>query len=357
MPPRLALWLLLASSGCAAAGREVFAFTAKIYNASADDYLLWDWSKVTTVCVWHSFVGNGSIIKYAKARGVNVVVGGIDPHKDQLLNTSYIDQWVADTSKLVSTLGVDGVNLDIEGEGAHPASKQAITNVTCAIRAALGASKSVSFDIAVYPNLTASGYDFLAISRCVDFLVPMVYDMTGSTSPGHATASANSHLYAVAECVRQYHALGIAASQLVLAFPWYGYSFPCLNTTKQATGEPCKLIHQGVLGEWQRGFGTIVDTVARAPLASMYWDEATSTPWTEVVDPDAPAAPVPGQRGRVSQIWFDDARSLALKYEMALTHGARGVGIWTADAFHRTGADGSKRAASIMWGAVPPSDS
>ena len=137
----------------------------------------------------------------------------------------------------------------------------------------------------------------------------MVYDMTASTSPGHATASANSPLYAIAECVRQYRALGVAPSQLVLAFPWYGYDFPCANTTRQAAGEPCKLIEHGAhIGGWERGFGTVVDTVKRAPLASMYWDDRTSTPWTEYVNPDAPAAPKPGERGQISQLWFDDAR-------------------------------------------------
>ena len=60
------------------------------------------------------------------------------------------------------------------------------------------------------------GYDFLGLSRCVDFVVPMVYDMTGLTAPGHPTASANSPLGAVSESVRQYLRLGILPSQLVL---------------------------------------------------------------------------------------------------------------------------------------------
>ena len=51
---------------------EVFVFSAKIYNATAADYLLWDWTRLTTVCVWHSFIGDGSLIKYAKSKGVKV---------------------------------------------------------------------------------------------------------------------------------------------------------------------------------------------------------------------------------------------------------------------------------------------
>ena len=87
-------------------------------------------------------------------------------------------------------------------------------------------------------------------------------------------------------------------------------------------------------GPWQKGYGTIVGTVARAPLSSVHWDEATSTPWTEYVDPHAPAAPAPGERGQISQLWFDDARSLALKYDAAAAEGVRGIAMWTADAFH-----------------------
>jgi hypothetical protein len=337
-------------------GNEVFAWTSHIYNASVTDYQLWDWSKITTVCVKRAIHNTREVIAHAKAQGVRSVVGDVDPDQTQLLNRSYIAQWVLSVQATVHELGVYGVNLDIEGATASPATRQAITNATCALRAALGNAFQISFDVNVLPNRNnlTSRYDFRGLARCVDFLVPMVYDLAFANS--HPTACANSPLPAIAESVRQYGALGVAPSQLVMAFPWYGFDYACVNTTLRAQGQPCTLIMDGHarFGHWQVGYGSIIATVARARQTSVYWDNATSTPWIEYVDPHAPAAPGPGVRGRISQLWFDDARSLALKYKAATAEGVRGFAIWTADAFHDgRSADHNKAAAAALWGAVP----
>jgi hypothetical protein len=334
---------------------EVFAFTGKYYNAAPSDYLLWDWDKLTTVCVYGLGVPDAAaVVAKARESRVKVVVGGVDPEKAQLLNASYQRRWVAETAALVEEQDYDGVNLDIES-AKGPEAKRAITALTCALRAALPKTKSMSFDLAAYPNTTLSGYDFSGLADCLDYLIPMVYDMTALTSPGHATASSNSPLFAVAESVRQYGQLGIAPAQLVLAFPWYGYSFPCAAaTTVPNAGVACRLISKGVLGEWERGYGTALDTLLQHNRTGPHrWDQASSTPWLEYVDTSAPTNPPPGVRGRISQYWYDDARSLGLKYVAAKSLGVRGLAVWTADAFHREDPSASKAAATALWGALP----
>eukprot|EP01051_Picozoa_sp_SAG22_P009718 SAG22_NODE_830_length_6941_cov_2.114294_4_plen_1368_part_00 len=333
---------------------EVFAFTGKYYNAAPSDYLLWDWGKLTTVCVYGLGVPDAAaVVAKARESRVKVVVGGIDPEKAQLLNASYQRRWVAETVTLVEKQDYDGVNLDIES-AKGPEAKRAITALTCALRAALPKTKSLSFDLAAYPNTTLSGYDFSGLAACLDYLIPMVYDMTALTSPGHATASSNSPLFAVAESVRQYGQLGIAPAQLVLAFPWYGYSFPCAATTVPNAGVACRLIPKGVLGEWERGYGTALDALLQHNSTGPHrWDQASSTPWLEYIDTSAPTNPPPGVRGRISQYWYDDARSLGLKYAAAKSLGVRGLAVWTADAFHREDPSTSKAAAAALWGALP----
>ena len=141
--------------------------------------------------------------------------------------------------------------MDIEGEGGHPEVKAAITALTCGVKAALTAAGAgiVTFDLAVYPDDTAKGYDFPALAKCLDYLVPMAYDMTD-----HKVQS-NCPLGAVAKSVAQYKALGIPASQLVIAFPWYGYDFPCAPGTRQGTGAKCKLSQPTPrhIGMWESG--------------------------------------------------------------------------------------------------------
>ena len=67
------------------------------------------------------------------------------------------------------------------------------------------------------------------------------------------------------------------------------------------------------------------------------WDSATLTPWYKYSDPTR------------SYLWwegyFDDARSLALKYELVHTHRLRGVLIWMLNGCTRT-------EAPTMWQAL-----
>ena len=208
----------------APATSEVFVFHAEIYNASQSDWRMWDWDKVTTVAVWRRILaGDTELVPYAHAHGAKVLLGGIDMDESQLTNATARAAWIANIVKEVQAAGVDGINMDIEHANAHPETKSAITALTCGVKAALVAAGAgiVTFDLAVYPDDTAKGYDFPALAKCLDYLVPMAYDMTGHK------VEANSPLGAVEKSVQQYAALGVPASKLVLAFPWYGYDFPC----------------------------------------------------------------------------------------------------------------------------------
>ena len=57
--------------------------------------------------------------------------------------------------------------------------------------------------------------------------------------------------------------------------------------------------------------------------------------------------------GSIHQCWYDDPRSLALKYAAAAERGARGVAFWTGDSFHRANGTKSAGAAKDMWAVVP----
>jgi len=79
---------------------------------------------------------------------------------------------------------------------------------------------------------------------------------------------------------------------------------------------------------------------------SLKWDESTQSPFFNFVV----------NSSKVHQVWFDDARSSALKYGVAKQMGLRGVGPYTWSDLDADGSvTGNPRAAAeskSMWGAL-----
>ncbi len=184
--------------------------------------------------------------------------------------------------------------------------------------------------------------------------------------------------------------LGISASKLVLAFPWYGYKRPCataasngngaadrdghgasvpeLQKTKRKSkiynnnnggdddptkGGPCRVVGGAV----SMGYPEIAAILARGAAAGVIggrqWAKNASAPYIIINSTGsasaaaAAAAAVASTRGTVAhthssdssnsrsqagvfRIDYDDSQSLRLKYAYALQAGARGVGMWHA---------------------------
>ena len=99
----------------------------------------------------------------------------------------------------------------------------------------------------------------------------------------------------------------------------------------------------------QQGYGQMLDLFDAAEQSGTgqrgvthYWDKESSTPWAEFWNASSP--------DRIVQAWYDNPRSLNLKYKAAEAHGYGGVAIWTADGFHRSaGGAASRAAAAVLW--------
>lgn len=330
---------------CGAQVTEVFVFHSNNYNEAAGDYKLWDWSKVTTVAVWRDrLLEEPDIVPFARARGARVVLGGFGMNAEQFSNASARTAYIGAVVNLTSAFSLDGFNVDIEGN--TPEHRDAVTALTCDLKAALGSASILTFDLGVAPKFQTERYDFAGLSVCLDYIVPMIYDMVGGwpkLSPGP-----NSPLGAVRTCVQQYSELGIRPSQLILGFPWYGYDFPCVAGTHTGSGGACVMAQPPPpFLQLEAGYGTILDTWeqhgASVAGAGISWDNTSSTPWFEYAAMD----------GSIHQCWYDDPRSLALKYTAAAERSVRGVAFWTGDSFHRANGTKSARAAKDMWAVVP----
>lgn len=303
--------------------RQILAF----HTSGGSHWMDYDWTQVTTVTAFGTL--DPALLCYAHARGVRVTLGtGYD--KAQLGNATARSEFADQLVEVVKTAGVDGINLDIEGNRANRDDLTAlVAGVRAAFEAAFSTHTQITFDTSVNPRYSAVGYDYAALIQHLDFFMVMAYDMCWGTS----VARANCPLPTVKALMAEYLAPpnNIAPSQLVLGLPWYGYKFPC-NTTSG----PCEWTVPFGGGSWQIGYGNAMAQF-EASGAVMQWDAGTTTPYFSYMD-----------GARRYQIWLDNPESLAVKYGYAGGQGFLGVGFWTADELNYANASQS----AAMWDAL-----
>jgi spore germination protein YaaH len=159
---------------------------------------------------------------------------------------------------------------------------------------------------------------------------------------------ANAPLPAILDGVtRQYPALGISPSRLVVALPWYAYVFRCSTTT---IGTNCSLPagakHNRTVWEmsyFQLGYGEVLDLHASVGAPPVTYDQTSVFKWFDYVNASTK------QRHRVS---YDDADTLLVKYKALLQVGVAGVGAWTIAATQRKTEVATEAASHQMWAAV-----
>jgi di-N-acetylchitobiase len=294
--------------------REVFAFCTSCTVALLGKHL----DIITTVAAFGHHPPDPDLVTLAHKQGVCVVVG-CDFDKTQLANATARTAWIGDQVANVKSLGIDGLNLDIEG---NTANRDGLTALVTELRAALTAASpeyQLSFDLGIGPKGQASGYDHLALSRQMNFTVPMAYDECWGTKQ----ATANSPIDRLKLGMDDYSSLGVPASKLVLGLPWYGWDFPCT----EASGDVCSV--DPPAGKPWYGYATQVGYTDVLKLAN----NSSLRPTTAVLDTESMTqhfdyVATSGQR---HQVWYDDPTTLATKYEAVATKGGLGVAMWTAN--------------------------
>ena len=198
--------------------REVFAFCTSCSVALFRQRL----DVVTTIASFGTPEAALVALAHSHSPPVRVVVGA-DFDKSQLANATTRAVWIAEKVNMVTNLNLDGLNLDIEGNSAN---LDALTQLVAALRLALTAANpayQLTFDLGISPDGQSAGYDHLALSKHINFTVPMVYDECWGTR----TASANSPVARLVQGMKEYGAISVDAGALVMGLPWYGWDFPC----------------------------------------------------------------------------------------------------------------------------------
>lgn len=146
------------------------------------------------------------------------------------------------------------------------------------------------------------GHDYAAIGAAVDKVLLMTYEWGYTYSEPMAVAPIGS-----VERVIQYAVTRIPPSKIFMGIPTYGYDWPLpyvKGMTKAMSLSPVRAL------QIAERYGAVIN-----------YDETAQTPWFEYQDED----------GVRHEVWFEDARSITVKYDLADRYNLFGFGYWSLD--------------------------
>lgn len=324
--------------------KEVFVFAVSNKN-----FKMYDWTKITTVVMVGFY--DAEMMCYAHKNGAKAVKIANFPVAN-LTRQSDIAQWVDDQISYVFNHYLDGVNVDFES----PIPKDNET-LLIGLRNMVGlmqvlfieagmSSAQITFDVPWSPDcIDGRCYDVYTLSKITNFLFVMSYDEQSQIF-GECKAGANSGINKTMKGLERFQAVGVPPGNLVLGVPWYGYMYPCVNLT----GNDCFIKHipfRGVncsdAAGTEKDYNTVMKYLAMSK-SGMQWSEQDQSPFFNYQDPATKT---------MYQFWYDNPKSLKLKYNLVNKYGLHGVGMWNADTLDYSDTPQGKKQREDMWGALP----
>ena len=215
------------------------------------------------------------------------------------------EELIEEILQAVEEKGYQGVDVDFEFLLGRDA--QAYARFLSRLRQAL-IPKGLPLTAALAPKTSDDqmgrvyeGHDYRLIAQAVDYALLMTYDWGYPAGPPMAVAP----LPQVRQVV-EYARTRFSPSQLLLGIPLYGYDWTLpIREGRQAVSVGCQ---QAVRLAWDR-------------RAAIRYDEQAQAPWMRYAD----------SAGAQHEVWFEDARSVQAKLNLALEYGLRGVSFWNLD--------------------------
>ena len=207
--------------------------------------------------------------------------------------------------RTVDRKGYQGVDVDFEYVRAEDAERYA--GFLARLRQGL-IPRGLPLIAALAPKISAGqpgrlyeGIDYHLIAQSVDFALLMTYEWGNQSSPPMAVAPLPQVRQVVEYALSEFH-----PSQLYLGVPNYGYDW----TLPYRPGSRAKSLSnvEAVRLAWNRH-------------AAIRYDEQAQSPWFRYVD----------DRGAEHEVWFEDARSIKAKLNLAFDYSLYGVGYWNLD--------------------------
>ncbi|HYH04182.1 MAG TPA: glycosyl hydrolase family 18 protein, partial [Bacillota bacterium] len=217
-------------------------------------------------------------------------------------NDTIRQQVIANTLSLLRQYGMAGVNVDFEN--MYPEDRPLYTNFIQELAAALRpqgflTTIAVAPKYADLPNAPWVGaFDYAALGAAVDFIFLMTYEWGWVGGPPMAIAPLNQ-----VRRVIQYAASLVPPNKLIQGVPLYAYNWVLPDTPQnQAAALTIPAVY-----DLAYRYGAVIN-----------YDPTAQSPWFRYTD----------EAGVQHEVWFEDARSVQAKYQLASEFNLRGVGFW-----------------------------
>jgi spore germination protein YaaH len=335
--------------------REVFGFA--LASSLADPtvgYPSWNFSLLSTVAFFGLHINDDgtiasdaglttwnsssltNLVTIAHASGTKVVVTIIEqdfasgtPHMcAALANRATV---VSQTVAQVSAKGVDGVNIDFEGlNGTCPNGQTArsmMSDLATQLRAALPTGSYLSVDTYASSASDSLGFfDVPGLNASVDSFFVMAYDLEYSNYSRPPTSCATFCLGPTAPLAGYYYndtttaaqySSAVGASKVILGVPYYGRKSCVSAATPNATPTGTVTADTYLSASTETSSSEVqagtyaIHHDANDPSGQERWDTWYNT-----------------TLNCTRELYWDDAISLGLKYDLVNNDGLRGVGIW-----------------------------
>jgi GH18 family chitinase len=328
--------------------REVFGF-APYWNLNL--YREWNYRLLSTIAYFGldvndngTFANQGGgwvgwnsadltgMINAAHGAGDRVVVV-IKDFRDASINnvvaTGARQILIQNTIAAIASNNLDGVNVDFEGVESplFPDLQIGITTLMTELSLAVHTrwpQAEVSIDTyAGSASWDGGVFKIGDLAPVVDAMFVMAYDSVFSNMPGQAGPQSPMTGWTYNDTVDIAQYLTKApASKIILGVPYYGYKWSTQNgnpnswATSGATAE----VYSDVV--WELNCGHLALTRG--------WDAYGQSPWVSWWSaPPGVFDPCGGNLGSPRELYYDDATSLGIKYDLVNSTNIRGTGMWT----------------------------
>ena len=223
-------------------------------------------------------------------------------------------------SALVKQHGLDGVDIDIEGDkqADRAGFVRFVGDLATALRAADPGGELLLDTYAGSAGNPKDFFDVKRLARYVDEIFVEGYDMN---TPQRASATAplvTTNLgYSETQTLMQYEAV-VSPQKLILGMPFYGYDFTTITQVPGARLTAAARV-------------AVTFSAVTGVGRTAYWDPVAESPYTRF-----------SLDGKSHETYYDDPTSIALKTALASQFHLLGVGAW---AFGMEGADPAMLAA------------
>lgn len=273
----------------------------------------------------------------AKNSGTRVVVTltQMDNYSIEMLvsNKKSQEKLIKNTVNLVSDRGLKGVNIDFEysgnpGQEIRDKFSQFVSDTCSAFHKKIPDSQVT---VSVYASAAKDDniHDLGKISKVSDGIFMMAYDFaTYGADNAQPTAPLYGHKegkywYDISTAVSDF-LTKMPASKLILGLPWYGYDYPVdqpevLAATQKGYYYYYWYGRRRYTAYWQPETKVMVYADAQDDIDADQtgWDDLGKVNWKAYQED-----------GSWRMLFFDDCKSLKVKYDFAKQKGLGGVGIW-----------------------------